>query len=124
MTELLIKNGIGTPENRAIFKQARTTLSEVEQRSLASALGLVIVEATPVVAEVPMQTYLVSIVNKVEVDAHSEEEAKTIALGIFEENPSEFSEDATADTVVIVPQDECEESECNEDEELNEDEYN
>ncbi len=51
MVNLLIKNGVGTDENRSIFKNARGSLNEVEQRTLATALGLQIVSDVPVVEE-------------------------------------------------------------------------
>jgi hypothetical protein len=128
MTQLLIKNGVGTPENRTLFKQARTTLDETQQQNLATALGLQLVGTTdtcPIAAPV-LHTYKVLVQVPVIVEATSEEEAR--ANWFDEANADSFErEDVSVVSVTRVTSEEVpliDASEDEYDEEIDNDEYN
>jgi hypothetical protein len=78
MTNLLLKNGIGTEVNRDIFKSSRSVLSPEQQRTLATALGLQLVDNTiPVVPPAPtLHKYRVMVQVPIIVEAENEEQAK------------------------------------------------
>jgi hypothetical protein len=110
MTNVLLKNGTGTSEDRALFKKLRPNLSVEEQVQLATKMGLQYVDPRP-----QEQEYTVGVSHTFTVMATSEAEAISKALTVANEDYVFDNEDCSLESTPDSDDCSCGDDLCDED---------